>query len=102
MCFCVRQAHARLRALKQQHEELVRANLERMNGSTQVVDKATEAAAGAAEGLRLKRATQRRNELRVSEIGQELEAAPATERTLLEVSLQALHCRHSSALRAPL
>jgi hypothetical protein len=79
------QAHQRLRALQQEHEELVRANLERISASTEAVDKATAALAASSESIRLKNLTLRKNEQRVASIDRELGEAPATQRTLVEV-----------------
>ena len=82
---CSWQAHARQAALQQEYSDLKSANAERLKSCTRTVDKATEAAAAAAESVRLKRAELRRLELRVEENARELADAPATERSLAEV-----------------
>ena len=82
---CSWQAHARQIALQQEYNDLKSANAERLKSCTRTVDKATEAAAAAAESVRLKRADQRRTEQRLEENARELADAPATERSLAEV-----------------
>jgi hypothetical protein len=82
---CCGQAHARQTALQHEYNELKRANAERLKSCTRTVDKATEAAAAAAESVRLKRAEQHRTQQRIEETARELADAPATDRSLAEV-----------------
>lgn len=82
---CSGQAHARQAALQQEYNDLKSGNAERLKSCTRTVDKATEAAAAAAESVRLKRAEQRRVDQRIEENARELADTPAMERSLAEV-----------------
>lgn len=84
-CACSGQAHTRQLALQQEYNDLKSANAERLKSCTRTVDKSTEAAAVAAESVRLKRVEYRRMEQRAGENSRELADAPAMERSLAEV-----------------
>lgn len=79
------QAHRYQRALQDALADLQRANQERLNSSTSLVDKATETTAAAAEGMRTKLIAQRRNESRAAEIARELAEAPASQHSVVDV-----------------